>query len=366
MLKGVFTLDYNSIIPHFSIDGEVLITEPHGEGHIHDTYLITTAEARYVFQRINHHVFKSPENIMENITAITSYLRKKIIERGGDPTRETLNLIPTKDGKSFYKSEDGNYYRMYAFIYGAQSHQTVKEPIHFYNAARAFGLFQKQLADFPANTLFESIVNFHNTRVRFENFISAVEEDKMNRAKDVTAEIEFAKARGGEAGTVIDLIEAGEIPLRVTHNDTKYDNIMIDDKTGEGICVIDLDTVMPGSLLYDYGDSLRFGTNPAAEDEKDLSKVYMSEELFEMFTKGFLEEMRDSLTPAEIHILPFSAKLMTYECGIRFLTDYLDGDNYFKTEYPGQNLDRARTQFKLVADMENKMDFMAKTVKKYL
>jgi Ser/Thr protein kinase RdoA (MazF antagonist) len=303
---------------------------------------------------------------MSNIVLVTEHLRKKIIENGGDPERETLTVMPTITGKSYYKTKNGYYFRMYIFIEGATTYQIVEQPEHFYNAAKSFGLFQKLLADFPAEKLYETIADFHNTKVRFENLKIAIKNDKVGRLKEVEAEIKFAYEREKDISIIIDAISAGKVPLRVTHNDTKYNNVMIDDLTGKGVCVIDLDTVMPGSLLYDYGDSLRFGTNPSEEDEKDLSKVYSDINLFEYFTKGYLEELKDTLTETEIELLPFSAKLMTFECGIRFLTDYLNGDTYFKIHRPEQNLDRCRTQFKLVADMEEKMEKMTEIVRKYL
>lgn len=350
------------IISQFDIvDG----ASPYGDGHINDTYVTSTTSPRYILQRINHEVFKKPEEVMENIVNVTEFLKKKIAQNGGNPKRETLNVVYTRDKKSFVKTPQGNYFRMYEFIEGARTYQTVQEPIHFYNAAKAFGKFQNMLDDYPASTLFETIPDFHNTKKRFENFLKAVEEDKFDRKKDVLKEIEFVLSRKDMAPLIVDAINDGRIPLRVTHNDTKYNNLMIDDETGEAICVIDLDTVMPGSLLYDYGDSLRFGTNPVEEDEKNLNLVYCDMNLFEMFTKGFLEEVGDKMTETEIEYLPLSARMMTYECGMRFLTDYLQGDTYFKIHYPDQNLDRCRTQFKLVWDMEQKEEEMKKIVSKY-
>ena len=338
---------------------------PYGEGHINDTYLADVTPEKFILQRINHNIFKSPEQVMSNIVLVTDYLRKIIIENGGNPDRETLTVVKTRDGKDFYKSDDGNYFRMYLFIDNATTYQVVEKPEHFYYAAKAFGKFQKHLSNFPAEKLYETIPNFHNTKIRFDNLLTAIKEDKVGRKNEVMAEIIFALAREKEVSVVVDAIQNGEVPLRVTHNDTKLNNVMIDDITGEGVCVIDLDTVMPGSLLYDYGDSLRFGTNPAQEDEKDLSKVFCDLNLFEQFTKGFLEELGDSITKREIELLPFSAILMTYECGIRFLADYLNGDTYFKIHKPEHNLDRARTQFKLVADMEEKIEQMKAIVEKY-
>lgn len=356
--------EYNlkEIIGKFNItDGAT----PYGKGHINDTYLSNACEPRYILQRINHNVFKRPQDVMENIVRVTAHLKKKIIEEGGDPKRETLNLVRTHDGEPYYVTAKGDYFRMYEFIEGAQTYEIVEEPIHFYNAAKAFAKFQQRLADFPAEKLHETIPSFHDTTVRFQQLKDAIANDKAGRLKDVQAEVEFALAREKDASVIVDAIKEGTVPLRVTHNDTKYNNIMIDDKTGLGICVIDLDTVMPGSLLYDYGDSLRFGTNPADEDEKDLSKVYCDLNLFEMFTKGYMEELKDVMTPREKELMPFSAKLMTYECGIRFLADYLNGDTYFKTKYPEHNLDRCHTQFKLVQDMEEKEELMKEIVKKY-
>jgi Ser/Thr protein kinase RdoA (MazF antagonist) len=302
---------------------------------------------------------------MQNIEGVTRHLRKKIIAAGGDPERETLNIIPTIDGKSFYKTDEGNYWRAYVFIENAQTYQIVENLQHLCNAGKAFGKFQKFMGDFPAEKLHETIVNFHHTGKRYEAFEEALSKDIMGRAESVKAEIEFVQKRAKETTILVDLLKNGKLPLRVTHNDTKFNNVMIDDKTGEGVCVIDLDTVMPGLSLYDYGDSIRSGTNPANEDEKDLSKVCMDLTLFENFTKGFLDSAADFLTQTEINHLPFSAKMMTFECGIRFLADHLSGDTYFKIHREGHNLDRARTQFKMVADMEEKYDEMKAIVEKY-
>lgn len=362
--------NFKEVVKNFTFVGSFTEAQPYGFGHINDTFAAYFQKAdgslhRYILQRINHNVFKKPEELMKNIEGITRYLRKAVIEAGGDPERETLNLIPTIDGKSYYRDVDGNYWRGYIFIEGAQTYQIVEKPEHFYKAGKAFGRFQKLLESYPASTLSETIPNFHNTKKRFEALEEAVKKDVMGRAKDVKAEIEFAFKRADETAVLVDLLEKGGLPLRVTHNDTKFNNVMIDDITGDGICVIDLDTVMPGLSLYDFGDSIRFGTNPAAEDEKDLEKVWMDLPLFEEFTRGFLEAAGDSLTEAELDYLPFSAKIMTYECGIRFLTDHLNGDTYFKIHREGHNLDRTRTQFKLVADMERKYDLMKQVVQKY-
>jgi len=369
-MNGECRFDFNSIVENFCFEGEFIEIKPHGFGHINDTYAVffkkrDGSRHRYILQRINHNVFRNPEQLMENIAGVTRYLREKIIGAGGDPDRETLNLIPAKDGKNYYKSPEGDYWRGYIFIENAKTYQVVENLDHFYNAGRAFGKFQSLLNDYPAHTLHETIPGFHNTQKRFEAFLDAVEKDRMNRAKDVKAEIEFALKRADEAPVLISLLNSGKLPLRVTHNDTKFNNVMIDDKTGEGICVIDLDTVMPGLSLYDFGDSIRSGANPADEDERDLSKVSMDLMLFEKFTAGFLSTAGKLLTPAEIEYLPFSARIMTFECGIRFLGDHLNGDTYFKIHREGHNLDRARTQFKMVRDMEEKHEKMKMIVEKY-
>lgn len=291
---------------------------------------------------------------MENISGVTSYLKKKITEQGGNPQRETLQIIPTKEGKNFFVTEDGAYYRMYDFIEDAVSYDEVKDAKDFYESAVAFGRFQKLLAEYPAETLHETIPDFHNTGKRFLDMEKAIAEDKAGRKHLVEKEIGFVYDRKAEITILTDLQKKGELPLRVTHNDTKLNNIMMDKKTGKGICVIDLDTVMPGLALYDFGDSIRFGANTAAEDEPDLSKVSLNLELYYIYKKGYLQGSDRSLTAKEIEMLPMGAKLMTLECGMRFLTDFLNGDTYFKIHRENQNLDRCRCQFALVKDMEEK------------
>lgn len=335
-------------------------------GHINDTYILTYElpdgkSKRYILQRINANVFKNPHDVMENIAAVTAHLRKKILAAGGDPERETLNLVLTRDGQLYFSAED-EFWRAYHYIEGARTYETVQNPKHFYHAGRAFGRFQLLLRDFPAEELHETIPDFHNTVKRLNDFRQAVAADPLGRLAEVRDEVDFVLQRADDTKIVVDAIARGEIPLRVTHNDTKFNNIMIDDQTGEGICVLDLDTVMPGSALYDFGDAVRFGASTAAEDEQDLSKVELDLELFAEFTKGFLSNGSDFLEPAELEHLAFSAKLMTLECGMRFLEDHLKGDVYFRIHRPNHNLDRARTQFKLVADMEAKFDEMRRIV----
>jgi len=336
----------------------------YGSGHINETYYIPGTPS-LILQKINTSIFKHPDQVMQNVSAVTEHLRKKIIANGGDPMRETLTVIPTKDGKPYYEAEDGSTYRMYYFITDAKSFDRAENPEMFAASARAFGRFQRMLADFPAHTLYETIPNFHDTGDRLRQFREAVEKDASGRAASVAEEIAFVSTRAHYTTVITDAIDAGTVPLRVTHNDTKLNNVMLDEKTYEPVCVIDLDTVMPGSLLYDYGDSLRFGASTGSEDETDLSKIEFDLTYFEAYTKAFLEEVGDTLTAKERELLPLSALLMTLECGMRFLADHINGDTYFRIHRENHNLDRCRTQFKLVADMEKKMEQMAAIVAKY-
>ena len=360
-------MDNNRVIKIFSkfdVKDNLVSIKPFGDGHINDTFLVTCANSKYTLQQLNHHVFREPEHVMHNIRMVTEHLAKKIVAAGGDPMRETLNIIRTKDGNTHYFDGEEGFFRMFTFVDGARSYPAVEKPEHFYNAARTFGRFQNMLADFPAGELYETIPNFHNTVSRYNDFMKAVEEDKAGRRAFIEDDIAFVTARKDFCSIVLDSIEDGTVPMRVTHNDTKYDNILIDDETGKGICVIDLDTVMPGSMLYDYGDSLRFGTNAGAEDEKDLSKVWCRLDLFEEFTRGFIEELGSSMTEREFELMPIAGRLITFECGMRFLTDFLNGDVYFKIHRPSHNLDRARAQFKLAEDMEKHEAEMVEIVNK--
>lgn len=354
--------DLRQVASQFCIDGRFLDAAPYGSGHINDTYASRFDQdgrvVRYIHQRINHTIFKEPEKLMENIERVTDYARSRIIAAGGDPLRQTLTLIPTTDGKSFFRSPEGNYWRTYVFIEGARTYDQVEDIRHVYAANKAFGEFQKMLADLPGKRLHETIPDFHNTRKRFEQFNRALEADVINRACEVKSEIDFVLAREADTSVIVDLLAAGELPERVTHNDTKLNNVMIDDVTGEGVCVIDLDTVMPGSALYDFGDSVRIGASTAPEDERDLGKVTVDLGMFERLSAGYLDAARSFLIPKETELLSFSAKLMTFECGMRFLADHLSGDVYFKIHREGHNLDRCRTQFKMVAEMERLADRM--------
>lgn len=363
-------LRIDEAIAQFAIKGALKEKRPYGNGHINDTYLLVyeTPEgktARYILQRMNHSIFKKPRELMENVVNVTEYLRRIILERGGDADRETLNVVRTTAGESCYEDEDHNFWRVFLFIENTLCLEMVENAGDFYDSAVAFGNFQKMLADYPADTLHETIPNFHNTPSRFQDFKRAVEEDAAHRASLAEKEIAFALEREAETAALTDLLARGELPLRVTHNDTKLNNILFDAQSKKALCIIDLDTVMPGLSHYDFGDSIRFGASTGAEDEQDLTRVELDLNLFEAFTRGYLEGCDGSLTEKEIEMLPMGAKLMTYECGIRFLADFLSGDVYFKIHRENHNLDRARTQFKLVADMEAKWDQMTAIVNKY-
>ncbi len=357
------------VLDNFSTIGKFTSATPYGSGHINDTKLVTYdengKEHTYILQRINHNVFKNPEQLMSNFVAVTAYLRDIIERNGGDPDRETLNVIKTKDGKNVFKTEEGEYWRLLTFISDSVSYDKVERPEQFYSSAVSFGNFQYLLRDFPADTLYETIPDFHNTPDRLAKFEAAVAEDSCKRAESVAEEIKFVRDRKEFAKTLENEHAAGRLPLRVTHNDTKLNNILFDEKTGKALAVIDLDTIMPGYSVNDFGDSIRFGATTALEDEADLSKVNFDISLYELYVKGFIEGAKGGLTEGELAMLPIGAIMMTFECGTRFLTDYLSGDTYFKTSRPGHNLDRARNQFKLVRDMEEKLDEMKAIVKKY-
>lgn len=379
---GGMTVDYEKVATgacekieeaagQFCVKGVPTECRRYGSGHINDTFLLCTKEGEqshsYILQRMNTHVFQDPKGLMQNISGVTTYLRDRIIREGGDPQRETLTLVETKAGKDYYVDSLGSWWRMYLFITDAVGYDTVEQEEIFYQSAKAFGHFQRLLDQYPVSQLTETIPDFHNTPKRFGTFCRAVEEDACGRAQGVSSEIAFVMDRKEEMSLVMDQLESGEIPRRVTHNDTKLNNVLIDSRSGEAVCVIDLDTVMPGTAVFDFGDSIRFGANTAEEDERDLSRVSLSLPLYEAYIRGFLEGCAGSLTDAEVRLLPWGAKLMTLECGMRFLTDYLEGDKYFRVHRPGHNLDRARTQFALVSDMERKWNEMERlAAKKYI
>ena len=359
----------NEVLAAYDLPATLMGAVRYGQGHINDTFCVICQPqegdaVRYILQGLSLAAFPHPDELMENFIGITSYLRDKVIAAGGDPLRETLSLVKTRDGKDYYTDSTGKVWRLTPFIENTDCFQSAT-PELFEASARAFGNFQYMLQGYPAETLHEAIVNFHNTEDRFAKFEAALAADKHDRAKDIAAEIQFVLDRKADCSVALQALRDGKLPLRVTHNDTKLNNILIDRATGEGICVIDLDTTMPGLSINDFGDSIRFGANHSKEDEKDLSKVNFDIELYEAYTRGFLEGAKGSLTPAELEYLPWGARLMTLECGIRFLTDYLDGDHYFRIHYADQNLDRCRTQFKLVKDMEEQFAEMAAVVAKY-
>lgn len=341
--------------------------EPYGNGHINDTFCVSVdaggqRPVRYILQRVNRYVFPEPEGVIENIERVTQYLRGVIAAEGGHPDRETLTLVETREGGHGYLDAEGQLWRVYLFIEDTISRDLPDTPELFALSGKAFGRFQRQLGGFDASTLHESIHDFHNTPARYRQLMDAVRRNDAGRLGEVGPELAFCMGYGEEVHTLVRALEAGEIPLRVTHNDTKLNNVLLDAKTGEGVCVIDLDTVMPGLAAYDFGDSIRFGANTAAEDERDLSKVSLSLPMFEAFARGYLSEAGAALNARERELLPMGAKLMTLECGMRFLADYLNGDKYFKVHREGHNLDRARTQFALVRSMEEKWDAMTEII----
>ena len=353
--------DVRAVARHFQLPGEFLQAAPYGSGHINDTYSATFDQGgtrvRYIFQRINHNIFKNPVALMENVQRVTAHLAEKSAGES-DQTRRLLTLIPARDGKPSYCDEQGNHWRVYIFIEKAHTFDAVESTQQAFQAAKAFGQFQKLLADLPAPRLHDTIPDFHHTPKRFATLEKAIQADAANRAKLAQPEIEFALRHKAICSVLLD----SKLPECVTHNDTKFNNVMLDDATGDGICVIDLDTVMPGLALYDFGDMVRTTTSPAKEDERDLSKVTMQFPMFEALMRGYLATAAEFLTPAEKKFLPFSGKLITFEIGIRFLTDFLACDVYFKVHREGHNLDRCRTQFKLVESIEQQETAMNKLV----
>jgi hypothetical protein len=353
------------IAKQFQIQGSFVEGAPFGSGHINDTFAITVSKdahsRRYILQRINHHVFKDPKGLMSNISSVTRHITAKLTAQGADDIeRRSLTLIPTQEGLDYHVDSEGYYWRCYIFIEKALTYDTPTGPEQVQEAARAFGQFQNELMDLPSDSLIETIPDFHNTRKRYDTLMAAIENDPHNRAIDVNDEIKFITEHESIVDILIDLNSKGEIPTRTTHNDTKLNNVMIDDQTGEGICVIDLDTVMPGLSLYDFGDCVRSGASTSDEDERDLSKVGVDLDLYKAITTGYLSSTGDLLTAKEVELLPISAQLITLETGIRFLTDYLDGDIYFKTHRDKHNIDRCRVQIERVSAMIKLQDEMSR------
>ncbi len=370
-IEGADSRSLEDAVYAFGFGPRCSYVKPFGEGHINETYAVYMPDENgvdqplYVLQRINIHVFKNPEQVMENIFGVTEYLRDVIRREGGDLDRETLSYIKTKSGEPYFEDDEGQPWRCLNYVSNSVCYQIVENPDQFYQSARSFGHFLKQLGEYPADSLYETIPQFHDTVKRFLDFESAVKKDVKNRGRLCSPEIEFALARKDDCSVLMDQLHEGILPLRVTHNDTKLNNILFDADTGKGLCIIDLDTIMPGLAANDFGDSIRFGASTAEEDEPDLDKVHFDIHLYELYVKGYMEMAKDVLTPAEMASLPWGARLMTFECGIRFLMDFLQGDIYFKTAYPEHNLVRARTQFRLVKEMEEQFETMCEIVSRY-
>lgn len=361
----------NQALAAYDFGGEITDAIRFGSGHINETFNVSVLRdnnetKRFILQKINTNVFKNPGQVMDNIISVTEYLKEKIKQRGGDPSRETLSVLRTKKGESFFKDSAGGCWRCYEYVEDTFSLDKVEVPDHFYQAAKSFGAFLCMLKDYDASSLYETIPRFHDTPHRYRSLRRAVVADKFDRVESAIDEIAFAARHKKDCSRLFDLQKAGELPCRVTHNDTKLNNILFDPQTGAGICIVDLDTIMPGLALFDYGDAIRFGASTALEDEPDLDKVHFDLNLYELYTKGYLEGTDGALTPLECECLPWGAKIMTLECGIRFLTDYLQGDTYFRTQYDDHNLVRARTQFKLVAEMEEHWEEMYDILHKYI
>jgi len=357
----------NEIVSNFRIEGSFSSSSVIGSGHINDSYLITTkpdSAPDYVLQRINHQIFKDITGLMKNVLIVTRHIESKITS--GDPAAKglsALQLILTNENKYYYKDEEGNFWRLYNFLSGAKSYDIVDSPLMAYEGGRAFGLFQYLTADIPGESLSETIPHFHDIIIRLQTFRNIVKQNPMNRVKDVFTEIDFVEQRAEEMQTILRLGESGEIPVRVTHNDTKFNNILFDENN-KAICIVDLDTVMPGYVLYDFGDAIRTGANSAAEDENDLSKVNIDLDLFEAYTRGFLSVASRFLNKTEKEYLAFSAKFMTFIIGLRFLTDHIDGDHYFRINFENHNLQRARAQFRLLESMEANFAIMKEIVRR--
>ena len=352
--------DLTRIAALFDLRGDFVHGHPYGSGHINDTYCVWYDQAgqrlRYIFQRINHNVFKNPVALSENVARVTDHALQRLLEEGNpEARRRTLTTIPSIEGKPYAVDDEGNTWRVYPFIERARGYDEIENNRQAEEAAKAFGNFQKLAADLGGERLHETIPDFHHTRKRFETLLAAIEADSENRAAGLAGEIAFVTDREADCSRVIDLIAGGEVPERVTHNDTKLNNVLLDDVTTEGVCVIDLVTTMPGSVLYDFGDMVRTATPTTREDEVDLAMIDVRVDRFEALVRGYMATAGSFLNPAEIGQLAFSGKLMTFECGIRFLTDYLQGDVYFKISRPSHNLDRCRSQFALVRAIEKRL-----------
>ncbi|MBP3667333.1 MAG: aminoglycoside phosphotransferase family protein [Clostridia bacterium] len=353
-----------AVCDRFAFDGTVSDLKVCGNGHINSTYIVTVENGkRYILQILNTAIFKDPVGVMNNIVAVTDHIRKGLAEAGEDTERGTMRVVLTKEGANGYTDDEGHFWRAYDFVEGTVCRLTVDSPETFARVGEAFGDFQRRLADFDASQLIESIPDFHNTKKRYADFLAAVERDAAGRVDSVREEIQFITDRADKCSLIVDALSSGDLPLRVTHNDTKLSNILLDEVTQEAVCIIDLDTVMPGSSLYDFGDSIRTGAASAAEDEPDLEKVHFLPEMFKAYAKGFIKGTGGALTETELQMLPDGGYIITLEQAIRFLSDYLDGDTYYHTDYPNHNLVRARTQLKLVEETEAYMEELREFVK---
>ena len=352
----------------FFPEGKMLSAASYGNGHINDTILVSIEHAgeirRYILQRINRHVFNDPFALMENISGVTTYLARKLKSLNRNETRETLTLVEPSPGQNLYVDQEEGCWRCFPFLEDTLCLEQAESEADLQESGRAFGDFQYLLSGYPAQTLHQSIPYFHHTPRRYQALCSAAKADKAGRTGQVLPQLQFAACREEKLSLALQLLEEGALPLRVTHNDTKLNNVLFDRFTRKAVCVIDLDTIMPGLSLYDFGDAIRLGASAAPEDEPDLSRVALSLPLFEAYTKGYLEGLQGTLTPKELELLPYAAWLMTMECGIRFLTDYLEGDIYFKTAYSDHNLIRAKAQFALAQDMEKKEQEMNEIIRK--
>jgi hypothetical protein len=349
----------------FQIYGDLLHAEPCKIGHINETYIATYnqggIQVRYVHQKINTHVFKDPDALMNNFVRVTSHQRSKLTERGvRDASRRSLTVIPTREGRPYCRNAEGECWRTLVFVEGVRTFEAVESQTQAYEAGKAFGEFQYSLVDLPGARLAETIPHFHNTRKRFVALQSAIQQDHANRAKDARKEIEFALKQEKIVDVILNALAKKRIPERITHNDTKFNNVMLDVVTGQAMCVVDLDTVMPGSALYDFGDMVRTTTSPTLEDELDMAKVQMRMPMFKALARGYLETAGRFLTRGERALIACSGKIITFTIGIRFLTDFLSGDTYFRVHRPHHNLDRCRTQFTLVESIEKQEDAMQK------
>lgn len=340
--------------------------QPLSAGHINYTYLVDcgAGNPQYILQRVNTEIFKNPFELMSNIKGVSRHIACKAAQSGGDPGRMARTIIETKSREDYYIDPDGGYWRSFLEIDDVVSFDFPGSPELFYKSAVAFGRFFKQLSDYPVEMLYVTIPDFHNTLSRMQEFKQALAQDKLGRAAQLQPEIEFILSAQPDCSYITDRIADGRIPLHVTHNDAKLSNILMDKNTGAGVCIIDLDTIMPGSILYDFGEAIRFGASAAREDETDLDKVQIDLAMFEIYVRGYLEEIWDVITREELLGFPMGAYLMTLETGMRFLGDYLNGDTYYQIHYPGQNLDRARNQLKLAENMKEKIDQMAEIVQR--